>query len=88
MSSSVTSSSAGEKKTKSHFAGEHEGSNEDPFTSPAFGGYPKVGLRSLNIDEGDEHDCGADSGRTDHPPHKLSEPAVFFLAVVGCTIER
>lgn len=47
-----------------------------------------MGLRSLNIDEGDEDDCGADSGGADHPPHELSEPAVFFLAVVGCAIER
>ena len=70
------------------FAGENEGSHEDPFTGPAFGGDPKVGLRSLDIDEGDEHDSGADSGCADHPPHKLSEPAVFLLAVVRCTIKR
>lgn len=69
------------------FASEHESSNEDPLARPTFGGYPQVGLRSLDIDQGDEHYCDADSGCADHPPYKLSEPAVFFLAVVGCAIE-
>jgi hypothetical protein len=45
-------------------------------------------LRSLDINEGDEHHCGADSGGTDHPPDELSEPAVSLFAVVGYTIER
>jgi len=70
------------------FASEHESSNEDPLTRPTLGGYPEVGLRSLDIDEGDEDDCGADPGRADHPPHELSEPAVFFLAIAGSAIEQ
>jgi hypothetical protein len=85
MSSSVTSQG---KRSGTDFAGEHESSNEDPFTSPTFGGYPKVGLRPLDINESNEHDCGADSGRADHPPYKLSEPAVFLFAVVRYTIKR
>lgn len=76
------------KKEGTHFASEHESSNEDPLTRPTLGSYPEVGLRSLDIDEGDEDDCGADPGRADHPPHELSEPAVFFLAVAGSAIER
>ena len=74
--------------TGTDFAGEHKSSNEDPFTCPTFGGYPEVRLCSLDIDESDEHDCGADSGRADHPPHELSKPAVFLCAIVRCTIKR
>ena len=85
MSSYVTSS---KKNERTHFAGEHKSSNEDPFTGPTFRSYPEVRLRPLNIDEGDEHDCGADSGRADHPPHELSEPSVFLFAVVGSAIKR
>jgi len=70
------------------FASEYKSSNEDPLTCPAFGGYPEVGLRSLNIDQSDEHDCYADPGGADHPPHELSEAAVFLLAIVRCVIER
>ena len=84
----MTSPQTTQRGGKTHFASEHESSNEDPFAGPAFGGYPQVGLRPLNIDEGDEHDCGAHSGCADHPPHKLSESAVFLLAIVRCTIER
>ena len=47
-----------------------------------------MGFSSLDIDEGDKDDCNANSGRADHPPHELSEGAVFLLAVVRCTIER
>lgn len=35
----MTSPPADESKS-THFTGEHEGSDEDPFASPAFGGYP------------------------------------------------
>ena len=83
----MTSSSADQREA-THFTGEHKSPNEDPFAGPAFGSYPQVRFRSLNIDEGNEHDCGTDSGRADHPPHELGEPAVFLLAVVRCTIER
>ena len=89
MSSSLTSPA--KKKTaesETHFASEHESSNEDPLTSPTFGGYPQVGLRSLNIDQSDEHDCDADSGRANHPPHKLGESTVFLFAVARCAIKR
>jgi hypothetical protein len=84
----VTSPKTEQREGATHFTGEHESSDEDPFTCPAFGGYMQVWLRSLDIDEGDEDDCGADSGRADHPPHELSEPAVFLPAVVRCTVER
>lgn len=43
-------------------------------------------FRSLDVDEGDEDDCGADSGCTNHPPHELGERSVFLFAVVRCTI--
>jgi len=69
-------------------AGQHESSDEDPLARPMLSGYPQVGLRSLNIDQSDEHDCDADSGRADHPPHKPSESTVFFLAVERHAIKR
>jgi len=59
-------------------ASEHESSNEDPLASPFFGGYPQVGLRSLDIDQSDEHDCYADFGHVDHPRHEF----VVFLPLI------
>jgi len=69
-------------------ASQHKCSDEDPLACPTVGGYPQVGLRSLNIDQSDEDNCDADSGRADHPPHELSECTVFFLAVARYAIKR
>lgn len=75
-------------RKRTDFASEHKSSNEDPLARPTLGGYPEVGLRSVDVDEGDEDDRGADPGGADHAPHELGEPAVFFLAIAGSAIER